>query len=612
MIPITLTKDGLGITTDYRDVLKDFSELYNKFDSLSWELLINPNLNHSFWGKMISNWIRYDQAEQVILSVNQKKLFNFEENLDVDWLNLQQRDYNYQWRLHSFDFCSGLIAAYEKKQDKQYLNIIFCLLASWQKCFIEDHHPEEIFPWNDHATANRLLVLTHLFYFLNQQPYIDAKQINELKNIILIHIFVLSCRNFYSFHTNHGMFQANHAYIASTLFNYKVFDIDWRRINLERLKEEFNFSFTYESVHKENSPEYHLMVFKNFLHFNNTLKELDDSSSEIIPNMSNFIAGSLKFLAYSIKPNGLLPTIGDTEEKPLQDLSYLASYTNYDYFLYAFSKGLKGKKLPNIACAFAEAGYFFIKSNYDDIPYEDQFYLAAKSGFLSKYHRQNDDCSCIIYAYGEDWLIDGGLYRHEHHDPIREYMRSHYSHNLLMPSKVDIERDIPPSDTKKNKWGILEWLTVKNYVEARLGTNMYEGFSYERSFCYHSPYEIQITDRIRKLKREDNSSYYLAFHIPKDKKITVSETILGVNVESDKAMMTLSLDVSGKPIQTNILINDALPTNFIQKVSKRYNTLENCQTVIFEFVVPRDSELLDVKTDIVIKQKKILKRRCLY
>lgn len=598
-----LSNDKLGIDLDYRILLKDFSSLYQRFNKLNLNDILNPNLNNEFWDKLVANWSRNNQIDAVLASVKQGIIPNFEEKIKIDWLNLTKRDYNYQWRLHSFDFCPLLISAYINTNDEKYLNIIFDLLKSWESFFIKNYYSEEVFPWNDHATANRTLNLSYLLFFLKSNSYQDEKQLNILKNIILCHIVILSCRNFYSFHTNHGLFQANHGYVASTLLRYDLNECNFQKINSDRMVEEFDFSFTSESVHKENSPEYHFVIFKSFLQFNENLKQLELNSKGFIQDVNHFSASSLKFLVYSIKPNGFLPTIGDTEEKVLDDLNYLKGYPNYPLYLYAQSEGTQGTSLPSMACAFEQAGYFFIKTNYSYVEYQDQFYLAAKSSFLSKYHRQDDDCNFVLSAYGEDWLVDGGLYRHEHHDPIREFMRSRYSHNLLLPKgDVVIDRQTPPKLSQSKQWGLIDWTNATGNVEAVLATQMFQGFNYQRKFVYNSPFKLSITDVMSKLENNEVDTYQLVFHFAGDKKITVDESHNSVKVESDNAILSLHLHNFSNISNIKVLARDDLPKEFIQKISKNYNKLESSQTVIFEIKSTNLEQEVIIKTNMKIEK----------
>lgn len=599
-----LSSDGLGIDLDYRVILKDFSELYNTFNALSIDSLLNPNLNYEFWDKLVQNWSNSNRIDVIISQIKNGIIPGFEEILDIDWLNLKQRDFNYQWRLHSFDFCPLLMAAYVEKGDNKYINIIFDLLNSWKLHFIDGYFPNEIFPWNDHASANRALNLTYLFFFLIRHSYDNREAINLLKNVILCHIVILSCRNFYSFHTNHGLFQANHGYVASTLLKYDIDGCDFQEINFKRMTEEFSFSFTREFVHKENSPEYHFVIFKNFLQFNDNLKRLELHQKEFIDDVNQFASGALKFLAYAIKPNGFLPTIGDTEEKQLDDLSILKENKNHSLYLYAQSKAKQGSLLPYMACAFEESGYFFIKTNYPEINYDEQFYLAAKSGFLSKYHRQDDDCHFVLSAFGEDWLVDGGLYRHEHHDPIREFMRSRYSHNLMLPKgDIFIERHSPPQVSSSKNWGLSRWLNTSKRVEATLTTQMFNGFNYKREFIYYEPFKLKVLDTISKLENNPVATYQLVFNFAADKKINVDNSDNCLKVESVKACLQLKIDALKNVSNVKILMNDDLPSQFIQKISKRYNVLDDCQTVIFEICPIDPLQTISVQTHIEIAKK---------
>lgn len=606
---ISLSSDGLGIEVDYRVLVKNLSELYQKSDALTLDELLNPELNEEFFNLLVNNWINGQKIDEIIGDIERGKLPGFEENIAFDWLQLSNRDYNYQWRLHSFSFLAGFCAVYNERKEVKHLNILFQLIHSWQENFVKNHHPKEIFAWNDHTTANRLLNFVYLFFFLKRNGYIA--QLSPLKNLIIIHVVVLACRNFYSFHTNHGLFQAYSIYIAATALEIKFLGVDYAKIGLNRLIEEKNFSFTASYVHKENSPEYHWVIFNSFLQYADILERLTHRPTHLISDLETFKKGGLKFLAYAINPRGYLPIIGDTEEKTLinkQNLSRLSNGPYYEEVLYAISKGKEGKILSHTACAFAESGYFFIKSRYPNIKPQDQFYLAAKSGFLSKYHRQDDDCHFVLTAYNEDWLIDGGLYKHEHHDTVREYMRSHYSHNLLMPVVDDlvIERQTPPENINRT-WGITNWMVTSNYVEATLSTEMYSGYYYQRSFLNRSPFTLELLDSIEARSNQNTcNEYHLVFHFPNDKTITILNSNQAIEVCSLTHIMRLSIELQVPVKNTSIEILHAakLPKQYLQKTSKKLNVLESTKTIVFKFKSIQPFSKLSVKTLITITPHK--------
>ena len=92
---------------------------------------------------------------------------------------------------------------------------------------------------------------------------------------------------------------------------------EWQQIAIRRISSELTFAFTDEGVHVENSPAYHVFVFKVFLGIIEDYPE--EMFGDLAEQFDQFSAKALSFITHILRPDGKLPPIGDTEQLPTSD-----------------------------------------------------------------------------------------------------------------------------------------------------------------------------------------------------------------------------------------------------------------------------------------------------
>src|SRR5678810_1461646 len=120
--------------------------------------------------------------------------------------------------------------------------------------------------------------------------------------------------------------------------------------------------------------------------------------------------------------------LGDTQDtEALGWKEWLNSYADVDGFsnlVYSLTAGARGVQPTQTDRVFKKSGYAIFRDEWKQgDSFKQTVYLALKAGFLSANHRHQDDLSILLYGYGEDWLIDSGLYRYQENDPIRLYVK---------------------------------------------------------------------------------------------------------------------------------------------------------------------------------------------
>ena len=420
----------------------------------------------------------------------QSKNFGEIEIGDNLWTAGPIENRSWLWSLHAFEPLDPLIASEESE-------LVDALIRSWRVQF-ENASLSEDFPWHDHATALRLDRLSRITLKLPGCEYPD---------LAARHANVLLRDDFYSRHTNHGFDQALALIRASLVFADHPGSASWRKTGTARLKDEIAFAFTDEGIHVENSPAYHVGMISNLVRAREILHAIRESGE----NYDALCNGALSFAAWISRPDRWLAYLGDSASYRANIPAQLSNLPNYPMVRWVVTGGRDGVPPQDNSIVFEEAGYAIYRSRWD--PWQRHTHLVMKSGFLSKYHRQDDDLNLLLHARGEDWLIDSGMYNHNPKDPARKYMRSAVAHNV--PFLKDFETTRSP---EKSKTTMRDLHAEDCELAVEASTRMYKGARVRRILRVANENRFDVQDSIN-VKRPAES--YWLFHVPRDKTVTV-------------------------------------------------------------------------------------------
>lgn len=164
--------------------------------------------------------------------------------------------------------------------------------------------------------------------------------------------------------------------------------------------------FTDEGVHKENSPSYHFGMVASLKRSIDVLSELFPSHGLDLGRFNELVEKGSSFSKALIKPDGTIPLVGDSVYRVFGEQSLDLESGNFNYL---------------------DSGYFI----HRDVA--KKTYFLFKNGYLSDYHRHDDDLSFVFSFLGEDVVVDGGMYKHDRRDKIRNWLRSFNAHSLPFP-----------------------------------------------------------------------------------------------------------------------------------------------------------------------------------
>lgn len=461
------------------------------------------------------------------------------------WSSGPQEDRSWRWTLHAFLPLDPLIATGR-------IGMLSQLIGAWRSKF-ESEAIENDFPWHDHATALRLDRLSRIKLQFPQCDFLDLAQ---------RHAELLMRDDFYSKHTNHGFDQALSLVLAALAFPEAEVAGVWRELGLARLNAEIHFAFTDEGVHVENSPAYHFGMISNMLRARRLLQASGQGSADFDEHFDK----ALRFLTWVTRPDRFLAYMGDSTSYRPSVHPELADLPSAPLVEWVSTGGRAGTEPTGNFVVYEESGYAAYRSSWQSWP--GHTHIVMKSGFLSPYHRQADDLNVLVHAYGEDWLIDSGLYNHNRLDPVRIYMRSARAHNVPFILGAQIDRaNIGP------EFASLRKIEASGCLYAVKGkTRMYQAGLLTRTLRIKGQDDFSIQDEVAGY---EGMPRYWIFHVPKNKTLELNGGV--VSVIGKRKTMVITPSDSKVPVAFYLGFKQKFPS----VTSTAVNKLEDSRAVVF-------------------------------
>ena len=460
-------------------------------------------------------------------------------DLLADWTANPVNNRSWQWNTASFNFMPALLGYHQASADARALDFAIAAIESWRSARPKLRDYE--FANHDHATAlraeNSLYLMAHL---VQEKLAPDARP--GVRRLILQEAARLSQEELYSEHTNHGIEQSRILAFVAHAFPKVKSSAEWWRLALSRLEKEMAFAFTPEGVHVENSPAYHLFVCNAFLKAVYALPV--DQTAGLRKTVDDTMAKAMDFATHVIRPDGMLPIIGDTQLAPPTNCFWPYSGSRaFKGFVFAASKGENGARPTRSVAAFPQSGYLIVRDRWGSSPrqFQTAFHLVMKCGWHSQYHRHDDDLNLTLY-YGEDWLIDGGLHSYVEDDPVRRYLRSKWAHNVCV---IDSGGDRWEFSPRRRVTSTLSVDTpVGDPVRAAGATSAYPGYRARRSLVANRKNRtFSVRDSIRPNSADAGPVQFRSlWHVPADKDVYVRDgEALVVSRATGRAMQIQSI-----------------------------------------------------------------------
>ncbi|WP_037437170.1 heparinase II/III domain-containing protein [Sinorhizobium fredii] len=441
---------------------------------------------------------------------------------DGHWEHVDDKPRTLGWQLHQFAFMPALIAYDRHNETMEGSELALTLVDQWWSKFRDTPMVRTNMAWHDHGTALRLS------NFLLLRSHLGGPRNPLLDDICRQHASLLKQEDFYERGNNHGFDQ------SIILFEYsqEMADGEAEQLARERINFEISAAFAPDGGHVENSPGYH--------HFGIAQVKLANEIGLSYTGEEMATAGLVEraemILAHMTRPDRKPPHIGDTSDFTVRRLPPPSS---------------NDLVLP-------DSGWAFFRSGWDTQALQGVF----KSGYRSIAHRHDDDLALSLFALGEEWIIDGGMFAHEPKDPMRVYMRSAHSHSLPYVVGLKAVRDMAAIGQHSR---IVSSRSSKTTFEVTGETKMWQGFDARRTVVFDRlKRTVTIKDQIEPVSDEarerassrvdkDYAVYATRFLIPGDKQ--VSRTPNGVQIKGQSA--TLHIESS---VRCKIVSGQSAPT----------------------------------------------------
>ncbi|WHS28200.1 heparinase II/III domain-containing protein [Auritidibacter ignavus] len=337
--------------------------------------------------------------------------------------------------------------------------------------------------YHDESTAQRTIALCCLLD--DYGPLLSASDQTFVKDIIREGVDLLVQDEFHSAGTNHGMFQDLALMLASSYIddNEGLYDLAFGRLTAY-----FKSSYTAEGVHKEQSPDYHVIVSRHLKEYNQ-LQGQQASTTE--QSLREVFKASERYAIATISPLGSFAPVSDTPPGPVLGRGYGRVY-NSDSYRYALTQGALGTPPDFDRFIADEAGVAIFREDWRDL---DSLYLHFVAAYNSDYHKHSDELSVYLVYKGLEILREAGPNGYEMSDPYTIYAFSSFAHNTLIVDGEGLPRIDP---TKMDKVG-LQQVEQQGMFDVKGFNHRYEGVKHSRRVTVQ-PQDDQPNDAKRHVR----------------------------------------------------------------------------------------------------------------
>lgn len=398
---------------------------------------------------------------------------------------------SWNWSLHTMSYVADLAAVYRETGDTALLERAEALVLDW----IEDHPPataegaKQGMAWDDHATALRARHWLSFWETWVSSPLATPEKLSLILGAIAAHAAKLADPAFYTERHNHGVDQdLSLLSIAAWLPELRGAD-DWLRLGVQRLQTQIEAVVSPRGVTLEHSPAYHFNMMTSRLQ---PLHEIFTANPQWPDRLDlDALLGRMAgFLAWSLAPDNHLPLIGDTNPRPTLRLGApLRTAAQRSPLLhYALTNGAQGTPGKRFEL-YRDEGYAFFRDSW--LPpggYEDAFYVAfTAAAHRGRGHKQWDDLSFVLSAFGAPLLVDAGAFSYDHDHPARRFVVSSLAHNTVIVDDVGFEG-----------WSakIEAGLEGEGFAAVRASHVNYPGWRNRRTLVHVRPHQLVVVDDV--------------------------------------------------------------------------------------------------------------------
>lgn len=485
----------------------------------------------------------YLKAAEFILKRNSYTLPPFgviKYSRSIDWEDNRSR--SYLRLIHGHTFLGCLTDGYRETRNTRYIVKGMELIEDWLKNYSFEKKKNTM-AFHDETTALRMQYWLRFYIFAKRALTQDKCEM--LEKAMYDTAVLLADEEFHATNTNHGMFQDIALLLFAVYFEGEIKACKtYKKLAETRLTRYFECIFTEDGVHKEHSPSYHMLV-------TSYVKKLAAFLIEVDKEMSRNFVGIYKkaeqYATHIIRPDGYFPPICDTESKLVGIGTYRKLYDSQEY-LYAISKGEKGKAPKETNKVFPKAGYAIFRDDW--AKKEKGTYVLFTAAYNADYHKHSDDLNLYIYSDGEI-ITEAGPNGYNYQDPFTKYAYSSFAHNTLV---VD-GKGLPRTDQKYEQVYLSDYEIAGDKAEAT-GINLrYEGVKHQRKVKYSKQNQIIVVQD--SIASDRSHEYKLLWHVAPDIIVHVRDRFVEL-FRNNKKVMEIEIQTDA-PVRINALKGQMKP-----------------------------------------------------
>lgn len=471
----------------------------------------------------------------------------------MDW-NVKHSDFqaSFQLHLHALVPVQVMTQAFEATKERRYLDFARRFTQAWQAYAAnpENYTGDKFnkYVWNDHSTSDRAKILIYYGKVCRQAGYGDETFEEWLYQILKEQGDWLFDNSNYIQRHNHGVMEDEALFQLSILLGVK----EWSQRAEERITGQLDFAFNAEDVHVENSPGYARGVAALFTRVANFLQANNQPLGEKIKKR---LAKCYEYINWTIKPNGIIAQIGDTQNIP--------------GVLYGPEESQRRKDRETHKI-YPQSGYYFYRSDRN-VEAKQDTWKCIKAGYVTTTHKHADDCSLMLYSKGYEIFTDGGIYGYTS-DDIRLYLLSAKAHNAVV---VD-DGSYTAGWKEKNLVGLSAYEFGPTYDHVQVFNRAYEGVYYQRDFYSADDLTI-LHDR---LVSQQSHTYSQLFHLAENVQVLFSrdrEVLMSIG----NSGYVVRIRQLGAPVKLSVIHGDKTKADY-GLISRKEGHLDAIDTLKFD------------------------------
>ena len=508
------------------------ADAWRHFDPAAWaehldELLTPAALSPGYWHTKPRLPTLYSYPERPTATdsdcnvVRRMKAGEFGTDDFLEWLPLgvpppwKENPFNNNswdlWR-HALTWTRPLVNVWLTDQDPSSLALLKRIWSDW----IEHNSlppGESEYAWGDHTVAIRLRVLCWFWELWRTSDAYDPAFGRLLLASAFQHALCICDPEMYPEHSNHGLEMTGSLLAAAITFPEFKRAPDWEQLARGRVSRYIAQNFSPEGFHLEQSPAYHWFVLGRL---SETLRFLRGNGRELAPNDLVRLRRALAVWPYLRKPDGRLPTVGDSEAlmrpgSPL-DVELLGGAAAVQDSLWTCPNPRDdGTQFLLSRSAGYAIFYPYTPNEPATRTHPSDTYALFKCNSFDSTHSRHDALSFVLFGLGRDWLIDSGALNYEEKTPQRQYMRSARAHSVVL---VD-DQDFGFNPLRLSTWGRTEqgdFVTVRHEMKTATHT---------RTFRFTPPRTVELTDELTAADGQPHC-YAQLFHAAPDVQVTIA------------------------------------------------------------------------------------------